>query len=470
MNSIVTRFAPSPTGNLHIGSVRTALINYIVTNQAKKKYPESKFLLRIEDTDINRSTNAYKDNILKNLNWLSIDHDEDVYIQSLHIKDHQKIAYQLIENKKAFKCICSKEDLEKRRIKNRENKNNNKRLCLECESNINTQSLKDNYVVRIKVPLEGEIIIQDKIQGEVKVLNKEIDDFIILIKDGSPTYMLSSVVDDFNMKINLVIRGDDHLNNTFRQIHIYKNLQWQIPKYAHLPLIHGDDGKKLSKRHGSVDIQEFKEKGYLKKSIINNLILLGWSPKNKKEIVEINEILELFKLENISKSSSIFSYNKLNFFNNHFIKNDYGNKELIFYCRNNYILNNHLIDNSEKLFKIFLIYKKNISFYKELEIICLSYFDINFFTHKNKLLNNSFNIMIRELLKILEDINEWNISILEEKIKIYIQENNIKFVKLGKPLRLLLTNLENGPSISDILFILGKENSIQRIKNYIKDL
>ena len=467
MNSIITRFAPSPTGNLHIGSVRTALINFIFTKQSKIKYPESKFLLRIEDTDKKRSTLEYKENIIKSLNWLNINYDDKPYIQSLNISKHQEIAFELIKKNKAFKCICSIEILEKRRDENRKNKNNNKRLCNTCESNSAVQSLKKGFVIRIKIPLEGEMIIKDLIQGKIKVNNKEIDDFILLRNDGTPTYMLSVVVDDFMMNVNLIIRGDDHLNNTFRQLHIYKNIDWPIPKYAHLSLIHGEDGKKLSKRHGAVDIQEFKELGYLSESIINNLILLGWSPNKKEETIEIEEILQLYKFENLSKSSSIFSYEKLNFFNNYFIQKDKNYNKLLEYCKNNLVLRNYIKTDREKFFRIFSIYKTNIYFYKKLENICLNYFDINFATTKHKLLTVEFNVLINEFSKILNDIEKWNVEILEKEIKKFITNKGIKFILFAKPMRLLLINSENGPSVSNILFILNKKNSIKRIKNYI---
>jgi len=322
MNTIVTRFAPSPTGKLHIGSVRTALINYLIVQQAKLKFPNSKFLLRIEDTDQKRSKKEFIDNILYGLKWLEINYDEEIFIQSKQLKRHREIAYHLLKNKKAFKCICSVEILEKKRIEIRKSKINLKKLCQTCETDKEVQKMKEGFTIRIKIPLIGQTEINDLIQGKIIVKNEELDNFILLRKDGSPTYMLSVVVDDFDMGVNMVIRGDDHLNNAFRQFYIYKNMNWKLPEYAHIPLIHGEDGKKLSKRHGAISVTDFKENGYLKESIINNLILLGWAPPTKNEIIEIDEIINLYNFRKISKSSSIFSYNKLNFFNNHFIKED----------------------------------------------------------------------------------------------------------------------------------------------------
>ncbi len=471
MNSIITRFAPSPTGNLHVGSLRTALINFIITEQAKIKYPKSKFLLRIEDTDKIRSNNEYKENIIKNLKWLNINYDGEPFIQSSKILQHQKIAYQLIKKNKAFKCICTIETLEKKRKENRINKNNDKRLCKSCENDQHIQSLEKDFVVRIKIPQDGETIIDDLIQGNIKVKNKEIDDFILLRKNGTPTYMLSVVSDDFNMDVNFIVRGDDHLNNSFRQIHIYKNLNWPIPQYAHLPLIHGDDGKKLSKRHGAVDVNEFKELGYLKESIINNLILLGWSPGKSDEKIEINEILDLFSLDNLSKSSSIFSYKKLKYFNNYYIQKDKENIKLLDYSKNNFALNNIVknLDKKDKLLRLFSIYKKKINFYKELENIYEDYFGVNFFIKNNILLTSDFKILAEDFYSILNKLIEWDKEILEEEIRTFVNNKDIKFILFGKPMRLLLTNQENGPSISDILYILGKKISIKRINDYISN-
>ena len=262
MKAIVTRFAPSPTGNLHLGSVRTALINYIVIQQAKKQNPKSKFLLRIEDTDKERSQYQFKENIIEGLNSLGISYDENIIIQSERLKRHQKIAHELIRMNGAYKCICSQSTLDRKREHNKKNKINLKRLCEMCEKNMEVQSLTEGFTVRIKIPNSQETSIKDIVQGMVTVKNEEIDNFIILREDGSPTYMLSAAVDDYDMGVNLVIRGDDHLNNVFRQFFIYKNMDWQIPEYAHIPLIHGEDGKKLSKRHGAVDIIELQKQGY----------------------------------------------------------------------------------------------------------------------------------------------------------------------------------------------------------------
>jgi len=465
MKKIITRFAPSPTGFLHIGGVRTALINFIVVKQLRISIPESKFLLRIEDTDKIRSKDIYKQSILNGLRWMGINWDNEPIIQSQRINRHQEIAHELLKRGYAYKCICTSEDLQKKRIKNI------KKLCLKCEDDSKIQNLSAGFAVRVKITNLEKSIVQDLILGKVEVKNQEIDNFILLRNDGTPTYMLSVVVDDYDMGVNLIIRGDDHLNNTFRQLQIYKHMNWPIPQYGHLPLIHGEDGSKLSKRHGAVDINELRTKGYLPQSIINNLILLGWSPKNTKEFIIIDEIIKIFNIKELSKSSSIFNYNKLNHFNNYYLKQDNNLGLFINYCQNNSILRNFLRDDEDKLMRVFAIYKKNINYFKEFEIIAQIYFIKNFISVNNSLLiDNNFNTYVKDFNDLLKELNEWRKEVIESLIKKFIESKNIKFVSFGKPMRLVLTNKKDGPSISEILFILGKKNSILRLNNYINSI
>ena len=285
MTMLKTRFAPSPTGNLHLGGARTALINYIIS----KKSASSKFYLRIEDTDHERSKQEYTDNITNSLKWLGLNWDEEIQVQSKRLSRHQEIARELLQKKQAFKCVCSEEKIANQRKLIKENKNYSKKICNECKNDTDIQSRDEGFVVRLDVPDEGNLKIKDTIQGDVTVANLELDDFILLRKDQSPTYMLSVVVDDHDLGVNYIIRGDDHFINTFRQYYIYKFMNWDIPQYAHIPLIHGEDGTKLSKRHGAVNILDLKNIGYLKEAIINNLILLGWSNNNEKsEVIELD--------------------------------------------------------------------------------------------------------------------------------------------------------------------------------------
>ena len=237
MDTIVTRFAPSPTGYLHIGGIRTALINYILVNQSKKTNSDSKFILRIEDTDKKRSKNEYVNSIVEGLKWLGIEWDDQIYYQSKRISRHQEVALKLLETKNAYKCVCTQETINKLRIEKLKKNLNIKHLCENCESNQDIQNLKENYCIRIKIPKNGNIFINDIVQGNISVKNYEIDNYVILRNDNSPTYMLSVVVDDYDMQVNTIVRGDDHLNNSFRQYYLYEYLGWKHPKYAHLPLI-----------------------------------------------------------------------------------------------------------------------------------------------------------------------------------------------------------------------------------------
>tara|TARA_Y100000590_G_scaffold467610_1_gene647091 strand:- start:1807 stop:3210 length:1404 start_codon:yes stop_codon:yes gene_type:complete len=464
MTDIITRFAPSPTGNLHLGSARTALINYIVS----KQNPNSKFYLRIEDTDKKRSQEKYKENILDSLLWLGINWDSDLQIQSKQIERHKEVAKNLLNNNKAYKCICDETKLQKKRELILKNNIKNKKICSTCKDDVNIQKLSSNYVVRLKIPSEGITEIKDLVQGKVVVKNQEIDDYIILRVDGTPTYMLSVVVDDHDLGVNFIIRGNDHLNNAFRQKYIYKFMNWNEPNYAHIPLIHGEDGAKLSKRHGAVNIQDLKNKGYLPISIINNLILLGWSAnKDGNEMISLVDIIKKFNLKNITKSSSIFSYEKLDFFNNHYLRLDENLHEFINYCYINSDVKKYINKDKDKLLRIFEIYKKDINFYNQILNYSKIYFDNKIiFSEKNQF-DDIFNKNYNEFFDKIKIINSWSRDNLASFLNDFLKEKKIKFPIFGKPLRFILTNLYEGPSINDILFILGKKESIERLNKYI---
>ena len=378
MDTIVTRFAPSPTGYLHIGGIRTALINYILVNQSKKNNSNSKFILRIEDTDKKRSKKEYVNSIVEGLKWLGIKWDDQIYYQSMRIYRHQEVALKLLETKNAYKCVCTQETINKLRIEKLKKNLNIKHLCENCEFNQDIQSLKENYCIRIKIPKNGNILINDIVQGNISVKNYEIDNYVILRNDNSPTYMLSVVVDDYDMQVNTIVRGDDHLNNSFRQYYLYEYLGWKHPKYAHLPLIHGLDGSKLSKRHGAINVNEFKKMGYLPKAIINYLILLGWSPKKNNEIIGFNEIIDKFNIKDISKSSSRFDYTKLNFLNNFYLQQEDNFKDFELFIKNNDSIKLYLNTNIEKIKDIYSAHKRKIKVFNELVEIVKIYFDKEF--------------------------------------------------------------------------------------------
>jgi len=463
MTVLITRFAPSPTGNLHIGSARTALINFIF----KSQNPNSKFYLRIEDTDKQRSTEEYKNNILKGLKWLGINWDNEPQIQSENINRHIEIANQLLKKNKAYKCVCSENVISQRREKINSGEISSKKICISCEFDKKIQSLDKGYVIRIKIPNEGNEILDDIIQGRVEIKKNEIDDFILIRQNNTPTYMLSVVVDDHDLGVNYIIRGDDHLNNYFRQKFIYEYMDWKIPKYAHIPLIHGEDGTKLSKRHGAVNVIDLKQQGFIPDAIINNLILLGWAPKNQKdEKIQLKEIINKFNIENLSKSASIFNYTKLNFFNNYYLKQD-SNLGLFFeYCKSNLFLKKYYEIDKEKISRIFNAYKKNISKYDEVVNISNIYFNNEFVISSKKNFPKEFNILFNDFIELINKINDWRHSYIDLEIKEFLKKNNIKFPVLGKPIRYILTNNYDGPSITDIFMILGKKKSIERLNKY----
>jgi len=464
MKAYITRFAPSPTGYLHLGSARTALINYIISSQ--KSY--SKFFLRIEDTDKLRSKEEYKRNIIEGLKWLGIKWESEIQIQSKRIDRHIEIANKLLKDKFAYKCNCSIEKLNKKREEIKNKKLKIKKVCTTCKNNKKIQTLNSNYVIRIKIPEIGSTTINDNIQGKITINNQEIDDYILIREDGSPTYMLSVVVDDHDLDVNYIIRGDDHLNNTFRQLFIYKYLNWNIPEYSHLSLIYGEDGSKLSKRHGAVNILELKQRGYLRESIINNLILLGWSPNpNGNEIISIKEIVEKFDIKEISKSSSIFSYKKLNFFNNYYLRIPSNKKIFEDFCKTNNIMKKYYIKDKVKLLKIFEVYKKNLSSFDQIIDFIDVYYNENYTYSINQKFDKIFDNYFYDFVAKLNLLNNWNAENIEKVIKKFIIEKKIKFVTLGKPIRFILINSINGPSISDIFTILGKKVSIERLNQYI---
>ena len=329
--------------------------------------------------------------------------------------------------------------------------------------------LPSNFAVRLKIPINGETKIIDKVQGKIIVLNKELDDYIILRKDRTPTYMLSVVVDDHDLGINLIIRGNDHLNNTFRQKYIYEFMNWKEPNYAHIPLIHGEDGTKLSKRHGSVNIMDLKKIGYLPEAIINSLILLGWSPNKKEsELIKIEEIIKKFKIDEISKSASIFSYSKLDFFNNYYLRLSENLDNFIAFCKKNKKLKYYYEHDNNKLMRIFEIYKKNLIYYEEILKFTKIYFDTEYCIPEiTNNFDNIFNYNYKNFKEELSKLNTWTKEEIQNFLKKFLKEKNIKFPIFGKPLRYILTKFYEGPPLADIFFILGKKDSMERLNQYI---
>ena len=446
----ITRFAPSPTGLLHLGGIRTALFNFL-----HAKSTGGKFRIRIEDTDHTRNKKESIDSILKGLEWLGLKHDDEIIYQSKKIKEHQKIINQLINNNFAYKCFHTEEEI-------LELKKNNKKLESKWRNKFdhpkNTQ-----FCVRIKSPLNGQTTINDKIQGIVTVENKELDDFVIMRSDGSPTFLLSSAVDDFLMSITDIIRGDDHLTNSFRQMIIFNYLNYN-PTFSHMPLIHNENNEKLSKRHNALSIEDYKNQGFLPETMINYLLRLGWS-YGDKEIISLDDAIKNFKIDKIGKSPSKLDEKKILFLNNFYIKNKNDDFILDEIKKNQAFLK---IKNSEetisKIKDLINIFKERSNTLNEL----INYIDsinkevFSYSKVEKKILNDSVNLK-NNLLDKLSFIESWDDYILENAIKDIIKNMNLKFKDLGQPLRLVLLGTMNGPSLTKIMKVIGKEVTLKKI-------
>ena len=443
---IRTRFAPSPTGKLHIGGARTALFNYLFA-----KSNGGKFLLRIEDTDIKRSSKENIDVILNGLNWLKLIPSEKEKYQSNETQQHIDIAYKLLKNGFAYKCYLSTEELNEMR-----NQSRKKGKVIKSPYRDNLANLKNkDFVIRLKMPLEGQTTINDKVQGEVNVNNSILDDMVLLRKDNSPTYMLASVVDDYNMEITNIIRGDDHFNNAFRQIQIIKYMNWPIPTYAHIPLIHGEDGTKLSKRHGAENVMDYKKDGYEVEVLKNYLLRLGYSVNDDK-IYDLENNTFNFKLDKINKSPSRFDLKKLSNMNALYLRTQPLNN-LLNRIKTKFNLNEEILERLDFLLPDLI---QRYTYLNEIEndFLWLS----NDFTYNLSDLNQENLNLVFEVLNILKS-TEWNLIELKENIEKCLVENNLKMKDLGPILRIILTGKTNTPDIFKVIFIIGRNECIKRL-------
>jgi len=454
---IITRFAPSPTGHLHIGGARTALFAWL-----QAKAAGGKFLLRFEDTDQERSSSEFVTSINDSLSWLGIEPDEPPIFQSKNLKNHKKIALELLESGNAYSCDCSQEHLEEVRKLQIEKKLKPRYDGLNRDKNL---PHKEGNVIRFKMPQTGKTSFQDKILGNISVENKELDDFIILRSDASPTYNFCAAIDDREMNISTVIRGDDHITNTLKQINILNALDSTIPNYAHLPMVLSSGGKRLSKREGAVDINEYRKSGYLKEAMINYLMKLGWA-FNGKEIFTQKELIENFKISDVNSSAAKFSQELLDFYNNHYLK-EYEINDLYEYIDNNFLLPDKFTKNPKKLEIIDLLRESANNIPQIMEDLRI-FVDNPIFDEE---LKASIKVDRELMIKFKEELNEVD---FKDKLLIgvfldnFLKKNNLKFPVLGKPLRLILTGRSKAPSITDLLFLIGKKDSVQRIDNYLE--
>ena len=462
MKKVATRFAPSPTGPLHIGGVRTALFNWLYS-----KNKSGKFYLRIEDTDKERSKKEHKIQIIKSLKWMGIEHDGEEYIQSKMISEHVTIAKRLLENGNAYKCYCSTEEIEeqKKRAKQKKIPYVYNRKWRDISEDQAPKDIKP--VIRFKSKVEGTSTLKDLVQGDIKIENNTIEDFVILRNDETPTYNLSASVDDHNMEMTHIIRGDDHKINTFKQIQIYEALGWEIPQFAHIPLIHTIDGKKLSKRDNASTLEDYSKIGILPESLRNYLLRLGWSYKDK-EIFNLDESIKLFNLEGIGKSPSKLDMSRILSMNEYYIKNSEENilyKKLKEYCE---MYKDRIKEDKENTIKSSLTFLKNKA--KTLEdIFNNSKYILNdkviFNDNDKELINDEAKKIIRLFKEKISELEIFDRENLEQIINALIKLNNTNFKGIGQPLRIMLTGSKFGPGIYDIILSLGKNEVIKRLGN-----
>jgi len=464
MSNIATRFAPSPTGALHIGGVRTALFCWLYSKNKK-----GTFHLRIEDTDKERSKDEHKNQIIKSLKWIGIEHDGELYIQSTKIDDHIDVANELLKNDHAYKCYCSIQEIEdqKKRARQKKLPYTYNRKCRKLSESDAPRDIKP--VVRFKSKIEGSSILKDLVQGDVEIENNTIEDFIILRKDGTPTYNLSATVDDHKMNMTHIIRGDDHKINTFKQIQIYLSMKWVLPSFAHIPLIHTLEGKKLSKRDNASTLDDYSKIGIMPDALRNYLLRLGWSYKDK-EIFTLEESIQHFNLEGIGKSPSKLDMSRILSMNEHYIKSIDENElynHLVTYCE---LYKEKIESNKEEKIKLSLIFLKNKA--KTLEDIYnnskyIIFDEVNFDQEDLKLIDNRAKRIISAFSNNIKDLKTLNKEALEPILNNLIKAEETNFKGVGQPLRIALTGSKFGPGVYDIFISLGKEEVQKRLGNKI---
>jgi glutamyl-tRNA synthetase len=460
MSKVATRFAPSPTGALHIGGVRTALFNWLYSKNQK-----GTFHLRIEDTDKERSKDEHKIQIINSLKWIGIDHDGKEYIQSTKIDNHINIAKKLLENGHAYKCYCSTEEIEEQKKRARQKKmpyKYNRKW-----RDIDEKSAPNNVkpVIRFKSKIEGSSILKDLVQGDVEIENNTIEDFIILRNDGTPTYNLSATVDDHQMGMTHIIRGDDHKINTFKQIQIYLAMKWEVPQFAHIPLIHTIEGKKLSKRDNASTLDDYSKIGIMPDALRNYLLRLGWSYQDK-EIFTLEESIKYFNLEGIGKSPSKLDMSRILSMNEHYIKTINENNlysSLVNYCE---IYKEKISPEKESKIRSSLSFLKNKA--KTLEDIFnnakyIIVNEVNFDENDFKLIDDKAKKIISEFKNEISSLKDFKKENLEPIINELIKKNETNFKGVGQPLRIALTGSKFGPGLYDIVISLGKDEVEKRL-------
>ena len=467
MPEIITRFAPSPTGSLHIGSARTALFNWLYA-----KHYNGKFLLRIEDTDQQRSTSQAVDEIFHTLKWLGLPWDEEPVFQSQCKERHQEVVQQLLAEEKAYYCYCTPEELESMRDQ----------ALKEGRPPLYDSKWRETYLenppsgiqptVRLKSPKEGETCIKDNIQGTVIIKNSQLDDMVLLRSDGTPTYMLAVVVDDHDMNVTHIIRGDDHFTNTFRQAQIYYALGWTIPITAHIPLIHGTDGAKLSKRHGATSVDDYREMGILSEAMFNYLLRLGWG-HGDEEIISVNQAIKWFDFKGLGKSPSRFDINKLLSLNAHYLRKK-SSKDILKCLKP--ILEETLSqpfsqEAQEKILLLLPALQQRSKTLMELKDQVLNYCLPEIWKWKKDVKEKISSEDYQEILTLfsaLKGLSPWDRETLETFFRTWTEQKGIKLGQIAKPLRILLTGDTISPGIFEVLEALGPVWTQKRIEAFTK--
>ena len=463
----VTRFAPSPTGNFHIGSARTALFNWLFAKNTK-----GNFLIRIEDTDKARSTKDSINKILDGLKWLNLDWDNEIIYQSQNQKRHKEVAEELLAKGLAYKCFCSEEDLNKMREEAKILKKPFRYNRKWREKDLKDAPKDISPVIRIKSPIKGDTEIEDIIQGTIKVSNEEMDDFIIMRSDGTPTYMLSVVIDDYDMNITHIVRGTDHLTNTFRQNVIYDAMKWKKPITAHIPLILGPDGSKMSKRHGAIDVEEYKTKGILPSALINYMLRLGWS-HGDDEIISLENAIKWFSLEKIGKSPAKFDNEKLISVNSHYIK-ELNNEKIIKFLESYYTSKYKIKIDEVSIKRLNLglndikVRSRDLNQLAEMSLFYCSKFPLSISKKAEKYIKKVNKTIFKDLLVMLGNIeNDFKKQKIEEIISKFLIEKGLKLSDIIQYIRAMITGLDVSPRIYDIMEILGFLEIKKRIENFI---
>lgn len=460
--TVRTRFAPSPTGYLHVGGARTALFSWLYARKHG-----GQFILRIEDTDQERSTQESVNAILEGMTWLGLDYDEGPFYQTQRFDRYGEVIQQLLDSGHAYKCYCTRERIDALRDEQMTNKQK-PRYDGHCRDRQATGDASAPFVVRFRNPLEGDVVVQDDIRGPVVFSNAELDDLIIARTDGSPTYNLTVVVDDADMKITNVIRGEDHLNNTPRQINILRAMGVEPPRYAHVPMIHGDDGAKLSKRHGAVSVVEYRDRGYLPEALLNYLVRLGWSHGDQEKF-SLDELVQLFDISAVNKSASSFNTSKLDWLNQQYLMESAPTHV----ARH---LSVHLgemgIDPAPApdLVEVVQAQRERAHTLVELAQISAFYYR-DFEEYDSKAAAKAFKPAaigpLERILDRLQALSQWDRSAIHGAMEAVVAELEVGFGKVGMPLRLAVTGGSPSPDLDLTLQLVGREACLRRIRKAI---